>query len=302
MLKTLELYRPWEVIKLSRDSFTSHTTTKLGEASRTTSSQDPNKTFSKEIITNLHLAFNNLFSKIDIIPIFSNDLFNNKLAVPACFWKTLLKVLLLVLKLFRMRLSLAGSTSTRKFPISDREETQTTKLVLLLSDVVKTTRDWISKKKEEEEIVVEKESEAIEEVYKKDKPPAAEVKITPPPFPSRKKNMEKEKEDREIMDFFKKVEDVLVQVNELIFPADFYVLDMGDDDSPNSSSILLGIPFLKTTRTNIDVYNGTLSMEFNGEVIKFNIYDVVRYPDDVSALNFIDVIEPLIVEYFEITN
>ena len=39
------------------------------------------------------------------------------------------------------------------------------------------------------------------------------------------------------------LEDVLVQVNELIFPADFYVLDMGDDDSPNSGSILLGSPF-----------------------------------------------------------
>ena len=26
------------------------------------------------------------------------------------------------------------------------------------------------------------------------------------------------------------LEDVLVQVNELVFPGDFYVLDMGDDD------------------------------------------------------------------------
>ncbi|XP_023742915.1 uncharacterized protein LOC111891059 [Lactuca sativa] len=60
------------------------------------------------------------------------------------------------------------------------------------------------------------------------------------------------------------LEDVLVQVNELIFPANFYVLDMGDDDSPNSSSILLGSPFLKTIKTKIDVYNETLSMEFDG--------------------------------------
>ena len=60
------------------------------------------------------------------------------------------------------------------------------------------------------------------------------------------------------------LEDVLVQVNELVFPADFYVLDMGDDDHPSSSSILLGRPFLKIARTKIDVYNGTLSMEFDG--------------------------------------
>ena len=44
-------------------------------------------------------------------------------------------------------------------------------------------------------------------------------------------------------------EDVLVQMNELIFQANFYVLDMGDDDSPNSNYILLGRPFLITTRT-----------------------------------------------------
>ncbi|XP_023730543.2 uncharacterized protein LOC111878271 [Lactuca sativa] len=60
------------------------------------------------------------------------------------------------------------------------------------------------------------------------------------------------------------LEDMLVQVNELVFPADFYVLDMDDDDSPNLSSILLGRPFLKTARTKIDVYDGTLSMEFDG--------------------------------------
>ncbi|KAI3511713.1 hypothetical protein L1887_18870 [Cichorium endivia] len=98
------------------------------------------------------------------------------------------------------------------------------------------------------------------------------------------------------------LEDVLVQVNELVFPADFYVLDMEDDDSPNSSSILLGRPFLKTAKTKIDVDSGTLTMEFDGEIINFNIYDVMRYPTDVSSINFLDVIEPLIDECFELTN
>ncbi|KAL0373146.1 UNVERIFIED_CONTAM: Retrovirus-related Pol polyprotein from transposon.6 [Sesamum calycinum] len=53
------------------------------------------------------------------------------------------------------------------------------------------------------------------------------------------------------------LEDVLVQVNELVFPADFYVLDMREDNSPSSTSILLGRPFLKTARTKIDVHSGT---------------------------------------------
>ncbi|XP_076916517.1 uncharacterized protein LOC143576272 [Bidens hawaiensis] len=98
------------------------------------------------------------------------------------------------------------------------------------------------------------------------------------------------------------LEDVLVQVNELVFPADFNVLDMEDDDTPNSSSILLGRPFLKTAKIKIDVHSGTLSMEFDGKVINFNIYDAMRYPSDVSSLNFIDVIEPLTNEYFELSN
>ncbi|KAJ0458186.1 putative aspartic peptidase domain superfamily [Helianthus annuus] len=98
------------------------------------------------------------------------------------------------------------------------------------------------------------------------------------------------------------LEDILVQVNELVFPADFYVLDMEGDESPNSSSILLGRAFLKTARTKIDVYSGTLSMEFDGEVINFNIDDAMRYPSDISSLNYIDAIEPLTNECFELSN
>ena len=41
------------------------------------------------------------------------------------------------------------------------------------------------------------------------------------------------------------VEDVLVQVNDLVFLADFYVLDMENGDQ--TTPILLGIPFLKTS-------------------------------------------------------
>ncbi|XP_052483033.1 uncharacterized protein LOC105781540 [Gossypium raimondii] len=42
------------------------------------------------------------------------------------------------------------------------------------------------------------------------------------------------------------LEDVLVQVNELVFPADFYVLDMRASDNSVDVPLLLGRPFLKT--------------------------------------------------------
>ncbi|XP_039016785.1 uncharacterized protein LOC120147479 [Hibiscus syriacus] len=87
------------------------------------------------------------------------------------------------------------------------------------------------------------------------------------------------------------LEDVLVQVNELIFPVDFYAIDMQEDDYSKSTSILLGRPFLKTARTKIDVDDGTLTMDFDGEIIKFNIYDAMRCPGDVSYIFVMDVIE-----------
>ena len=71
------------------------------------------------------------------------------------------------------------------------------------------------------------------------------------------------------------LEDVLVQVNELVFPADFYVLDMKDEDAANPTPLLLGRPFMKTTRAKIDVFNGTLTMEFDGEVVRFNIFEAM---------------------------
>ena len=71
------------------------------------------------------------------------------------------------------------------------------------------------------------------------------------------------------------LDDVLVQVNELVFSADFYVMNMGD--ACHDIPILLGRPFLKIARTKIDMHKGTLTMEFDGEVIKFNIFDAMRF-------------------------
>ncbi|XP_027071577.2 uncharacterized protein [Coffea arabica] len=96
------------------------------------------------------------------------------------------------------------------------------------------------------------------------------------------------------------VEDVLVQVSELVFPADFYILDMGDKRSLNPSPILLGKSFLSTVRTKIDVNDGTLSMEFDGETVNFNIFEVMNYPEESNSVFTLSVIEPLVQETFEL--
>ena len=94
------------------------------------------------------------------------------------------------------------------------------------------------------------------------------------------------------------VEDVLVQVNDLVFPTNFYVLDMENGDQ--TTPILLRRPFLKTSKTKIDVHSGTITMEFDGEIVKFNIYDAMKYPDDDNPVYSIDVIDSLAQEVFEL--
>ncbi|CAM9000268.1 unnamed protein product [Rhodiola kirilowii] len=49
-----------------------------------------------------------------------------------------------------------------------------------------------------------------------------------------------------------KMEDVLVQVGEMVFPADFYVLKMENGGPTDHAPILLGRPFLKTSKMKID--------------------------------------------------
>ncbi|CAN6576812.1 unnamed protein product [Malus baccata var. baccata] len=98
------------------------------------------------------------------------------------------------------------------------------------------------------------------------------------------------------------LEDVLVQVNHLVFPADFYVLEMDESDHAPSLPILLGRPFMKTTRTKIDVYSGTLSMEFDGEVVNFNLSDSIKYPSEDHSCFSIDIIDSLAQGYLDDLN
>ncbi|KAJ9168567.1 hypothetical protein P3X46_020072 [Hevea brasiliensis] len=99
------------------------------------------------------------------------------------------------------------------------------------------------------------------------------------------------------------VEDVLVQVGELIFPADFYILDMEDDSAPSSNSalILFERPFLKTAKTKIDVDDGTLTMEFDGETVKFNIFNAMKYLANDHFVFSIDVVDTFVQDVFEIS-
>ncbi|KAL8512012.1 hypothetical protein ACS0TY_018462 [Phlomoides rotata] len=66
------------------------------------------------------------------------------------------------------------------------------------------------------------------------------------------------------------VEDVMVKVDDFIFPVDFVVLDMVED---RSIPLILGRPFLATGGAMIDVRNGELSLNVENDLVLFNIHE-----------------------------
>ncbi|XP_060965266.1 uncharacterized protein LOC133034234 [Cannabis sativa] len=92
-----------------------------------------------------------------------------------------------------------------------------------------------------------------------------------------------------------KIEDVLVQVDKFIFLADFMILDYeADRDMP----IILGRPFLATRRTLIDVQNGELTMRVNDQKVTFNVFNAMRFPDEIEECSRISVTDSIVAERF----
>ncbi|GKB60234.1 reverse transcriptase domain-containing protein [Tanacetum coccineum] len=63
-------------------------------------------------------------------------------------------------------------------------------------------------------------------------------------------------------------ENLLVKISKFIFPVDFVVLEMDEDELV---PIILGRPFLATARAVIDVHEGKLSLRVGSETVTFNI-------------------------------
>ncbi|CAM8960103.1 unnamed protein product [Rhodiola kirilowii] len=93
-----------------------------------------------------------------------------------------------------------------------------------------------------------------------------------------------------------KIEDVLVQVGKLVFPADFYVLKMENGGPTDHAPILLGRPFLKTSKMKIDCGSGMLSMEVEGEVFSFDIFRAMKHPMESEEVYALDALDDLVQE------
>lgn len=80
------------------------------------------------------------------------------------------------------------------------------------------------------------------------------------------------------------VKDVLVKEEKFIFPTDFVVLDMEEDED---IPIILGRPFMNTCDTVIEVRQGKLTLRMGEEQVVFKLFDTIKKPTSFSACNFI---------------
>ncbi|XP_061364095.1 uncharacterized protein LOC133307584 [Gastrolobium bilobum] len=92
-----------------------------------------------------------------------------------------------------------------------------------------------------------------------------------------------------------KVENVLVKVDKFILPADFIILDYEED---REVPIILGRTFLTTGGAVIDVKEGELAMNVNGEQVKFNILKAMKYPRDIEECSRLDIIDCVVKDKF----
>jgi len=72
---------------------------------------------------------------------------------------------------------------------------------------------------------------------------------------------------------------------------------MEEGFSQRSVPIILGRPFMKTTRSKIDVYAGTLSMEFGDITVYFNILDAMKHPPEDLSVFHAKIIDHIVDEY-----
>ncbi|XP_045809427.1 uncharacterized protein LOC123903826 isoform X3 [Trifolium pratense] len=84
------------------------------------------------------------------------------------------------------------------------------------------------------------------------------------------------------------VEDVLVKVDKFIFPADFVVLDMEEDEDV---PIILGRPFLATGDAIIEVKKGKLTLKLGEEEVVFQVFNSLKNPSSFASCNFIQTID-----------
>ena len=92
------------------------------------------------------------------------------------------------------------------------------------------------------------------------------------------------------------IEDVLGKVENFIFPANFVVLDMEEDQE---IPLILGRPFLATSRALIDVQGDQLTLPVNEEEVKFDIYQAMKSHENTNTCHRVESIDAIMSEVYK---
>ncbi|XP_019457608.1 PREDICTED: uncharacterized protein LOC109357994 [Lupinus angustifolius] len=97
--------------------------------------------------------------------------------------------------------------------------------------------------------------------------------------------------DRSVKYPYGVVEDVFVKVDGLVFPVDFFLMDIEED---KEVPLILGRPFMKTAQVIIDVDDGKLKVRrVEDQEVNFNVFEAMQHPKDKQHCFRVDVIEDL---------
>ena len=84
------------------------------------------------------------------------------------------------------------------------------------------------------------------------------------------------------------VEDVLVKVRQFTFPVDFVIMNIEEDaDIP----LILGHPFMLTTKCVVDMSNGDLEMSVDDKKVTFNLFEAIKHRNDHKACFKMETVE-----------
>ncbi|GAU10100.1 hypothetical protein TSUD_419960, partial [Trifolium subterraneum] len=83
-------------------------------------------------------------------------------------------------------------------------------------------------------------------------------------------------------------EDVLVKVDKFMFPIDFVVMDIEEDDDV---PLILGRSFMKTARMMIDIDDGVMKVRVQDEEVSFDLWEAMKHPKEKSVCCKLDATE-----------
>ncbi|XP_058786629.1 uncharacterized protein LOC131661193 [Vicia villosa] len=89
------------------------------------------------------------------------------------------------------------------------------------------------------------------------------------------------------------VEDVLVKVDKFVFPVDFVILEMPEDEE---IPLILGRPFLEIGRCMIDIENGTMTLKVYDEELKINVRNTMKHKEDIGTNHSVEVINQIVAD------